>query len=147
MAGATEHNVKKSEDNQSPKELIKDFCGYTTTHGIGRLAEARTLFSRFIWTIFILGAFTMFIFQTHGLFTLWLSRPVATVVKVKHNAVSISWYYYSIPFNWRNLFWLFPFCLVCLFVCSVRYFTLIFYTMVCLKKIIKLINRLVWLLH
>lgn len=86
MAGATEQNVKKSEDNQSPKELIKDFCGYTTTHGVGRLAEARTLFSRFIWTIFILGAFTMFIFQTHGLFTLWLSRPVATVVKVKHNA-------------------------------------------------------------
>ncbi|XP_022797297.1 degenerin deg-1-like [Stylophora pistillata] len=90
MAAATEYNVKKvGEDNQSPKELVKNFCGYTTTHGVGRLAEAKTLFSRFIWTVFILGAFAMFIFQTHGLFTLWLSRPVATVVKVKHTAHSI----------------------------------------------------------
>ena len=90
MADMDVYAVKKdSDDLQSPKELIKDFCGYTTTHGVGRLAETKTLFSRLIWTVFILGAFAMFIFQTHGLFTLYLSRPVATVVKVKHKAVSI----------------------------------------------------------
>ena len=88
MAGETSTEDKKDgEEPKTPKELVKDFCSYTTTHGVGRLAEARTLFSRSIWTIFILGAFAMFIFQTYGLFKLYLSRPVSTVVKVKHKTV------------------------------------------------------------
>ena len=89
MAGDVSYEVKKdNKEIQTPKELVKDFCSYTTTHGVGRLAEAKTLFSRSIWTVFILGAFAMFFFQTYGLFTLYLSRPVSTVVKVKHKTVS-----------------------------------------------------------
>ena len=89
MTGEVSYQVKKDiEETQTPKELVKDFCSYTTTHGVGRLAEAKTLFSRSIWTVFILGAFTMFFFQTYGLFTLYLSRPVSTVVKVRHKTVS-----------------------------------------------------------
>ena len=91
MAGEASLNEDKKdgEETKKPKELIKDFCSYTTTHGIGRLAEAKTLFSRSIWTVFIIGAFAMFIFQTYGLFKLYLSRPVSTVVKVKHKSVCI----------------------------------------------------------
>ena len=89
MTGDVSSEVKKDgKETQTPKELVKDFCSYTTTHGVGRLAEAKTLFSRSIWTVFILGAFAMFFFQTYGLFTLYLSRPVSTVVKVKHKTVS-----------------------------------------------------------
>ena len=89
MTGDVSSEVKKDDkETQTPKELVKDFCSYTTTHGVGRLAQAKTLFSRLIWTVFILGAFTMFFFQTYGLFTLYLSRPVSTVVKVKHKTVS-----------------------------------------------------------
>lgn len=89
MTGDVSNEVKKDDkETQTPKELVKDFCSYTTTHGVGRLAEAKTLFSRSIWTVFILGAFAMFFFQTYGLFTLYLSRPVSTVVKVKHKTVS-----------------------------------------------------------
>lgn len=89
MTGDVSNEVKKDDkETQTPKDLVKDFCSYTTTHGVGRLAEAKTLFSRSIWTVFILGAFAMFFFQTYGLFTLYLSRPVSTVVKVKHKTVS-----------------------------------------------------------
>ena len=90
MSGDVSYEVSKKDnkETQTPKELVKDFCSYTTTHGVGRLAEAKTLFSRSIWTVFILGAFAMFFFQTYGLFTLYLSRPVSTVVKVKHKTVS-----------------------------------------------------------
>lgn len=88
MAGDVSYEVKKdNKERQTPKELVKDFSSYTTTHGVGRLAEAKTLFSRSIWTVFILGAFAMFFYQTYGLFTLYLSRPVSTVVKVRHKTV------------------------------------------------------------
>ena len=90
MTGEDSNEVKKDgEEPQSPKELIKEFCSYTTTHGVGRLAEAKTLFSRSIWTVFILGAFAMFIYQTCGLFNLYLRRPVSTAVKEKYKTVSI----------------------------------------------------------
>lgn len=90
MAGDASYEQKKdSEVPQSSKELIKEFCSYTTTHGLARLAETKILFCRLTWAVFILGAFVMFIYQTHGLFTMYLSRPVSTVVKVKHKSVSI----------------------------------------------------------
>ena len=90
MAGEVSYEVKGDNDgSQSPKELIKEFCGYTTTHGLARLAEAKTLFSRLIWTVFILGASAMFIYQTCGLFSLYLRRPVSTIVKEKYATVGI----------------------------------------------------------
>ncbi|XP_068684972.1 amiloride-sensitive sodium channel subunit alpha-like [Montipora foliosa] len=74
---------KDSTIPRSTTEIIRDFGNYTTTHGVGRLAEAKTIFSRLIWTTFILGAFSMFIYQTRGLFQLYLSRPVSTLVQVR----------------------------------------------------------------
>ena len=88
MDGDSESQIELKGSPSKTKHLIKDFCNYTTTHGVGRLAEAKTIFSRFIWSIFILGSLSMFIYQTSGLFGLYLSRPISTVVKVKHKTVS-----------------------------------------------------------
>ena len=88
--GRSDELPKDNKMSPSTKDLIKEFCNYTTTHGIGRLAETKTIFSRFIWTVFIFGAFAMFFYQIHGLFELFLSRPVSTIVKVKHKTVSHS---------------------------------------------------------
>ena len=88
MDGDSESQNELKGSPSKTKHLIKDFCNYTTTHGVGRLAEAKTIFSRFIWSIFILGSLSMFIYQTSGLFGLYLSRPISTVVKVKHKTVS-----------------------------------------------------------
>ncbi|KAK2573765.1 hypothetical protein P5673_001455 [Acropora cervicornis] len=65
MAGdGSNDSVRPSTMTHSTKELIKDFANYTTTHGVGRLSEAKTVFSRLVWSIFILCALGMFIFQT-----------------------------------------------------------------------------------
>ena len=77
-------------DEIRSKDLLKEFCSYTTTHGVGRLAEAKTRFSKFIWTCFILSAFAMFFYQVHGLFALYYSRPVSTMTSLKQATVSRS---------------------------------------------------------
>ena len=79
-----------TSDEITKKEIIKEFCSYTTTHGVGRLAEAKTRFSQFFWTCFILSAFGMFFYQVHGLFVLYYSRPVSTVTSLKQATVSRS---------------------------------------------------------
>lgn len=91
MADAAYDEQKKKP--RSTKEVIKEFCSYTTTHGVGRLAGTKTRFSRFIWIAFVLGAFAMFFYQAHGLFTLYFSRPVSTVVNIKQATVSTAWHY------------------------------------------------------
>ena len=97
MDGDSESQIELKGSPSKTKHLIKDFCNYTTTHGVGRLAEAKTIFSRFIWSIFILGSLSMFIYQTSSLFGLYLSRPISTVVKVKHETVSQN---KSVVINW-----------------------------------------------
>lgn len=88
MAGdGSNDSAKPSMMTRPTKELIKDFANYTTTHGVGRLSEAKTVFSRLVWSIFILGALGMFIHQTLGLFELFMSRPVSTLIQVKHATV------------------------------------------------------------
>ncbi|XP_029186299.2 amiloride-sensitive sodium channel subunit alpha-like [Acropora millepora] len=85
MAGdGSNDSVRPSTMTHSTKELIKDFANYTTTHGVGRLSEAKTVFSRLVWSIFILCALGMFIFQTLRLFESFMSRPVSTLIQVKH---------------------------------------------------------------
>lgn len=90
MAGATSNQLRNvSEEPRSMKDILKKFCSYTTTHGVGRLAETKSRFSRFIWAAFIVSAFAMFFYEAHGLFALYFSRPVSTVVKLRQATVSI----------------------------------------------------------
>ena len=77
-------------DEIRTKNIIKEFCNYTTAHGFGRLAKAKTRFSQFLWTCFILSAFTMFFYQVHGLFVLYYSRPVSIMTSLKQATVSRS---------------------------------------------------------
>ena len=88
MAGdGSNDSTRPSTMTHSTKVLIKDFANYTTTHGVGRLSEAKTVVSRLVWSIFILGALGMFIFQTFRLFESFMSRPVSTLIQVKHATV------------------------------------------------------------
>ena len=68
--------------------LTNSVCGYTTAHGLGRLAESQGVFRRATWSLFCFGALTMFVIQIYNLFLIYLSRPVATVVNVHHESVS-----------------------------------------------------------
>lgn len=84
----------KETDNKKPsvKEVISTFCGYTTAHGLGRLADGGGIFRRVSWSLFCVGALVMFIVQTYNLFVIYLSRPVTTVVNVQHESVSSTYF-------------------------------------------------------
>ena len=70
------------------RELLADFCGYTTAHGLGRLSQSNNTFTRLVWTMFCLGTSTVFVLQVYNLFVIYWSKPVSTVVKVEHESVS-----------------------------------------------------------
>ena len=80
--------ISASEEPPSTKKILMEFCGYTTTHGVGRLAEAKTCVSRLIWALLIFGAFAIFVFETHALFEVYFSRPVSTVMNLRQATVS-----------------------------------------------------------
>ena len=80
-------NVKTK--SPSTRELLSEFCGYTTAHGLGRLSQSNNNLTRFVWSLFCIGAFTVFIMEVYSLLGLYLSRPVTTVVKVEHESVSV----------------------------------------------------------
>ena len=95
-------DMEKNDDNRSVsgrtvtkqkpasiRRLLEKFCGYTTAHGLGRLSESKNIISRLAWSLFCIGALTMFVLQVYNLFLIYLSRPVSTVVKVEHDSVSM----------------------------------------------------------
>ena len=83
-------NTHVRENPTSVRKLLGDFCGYTTAHGLGRLSESKNIFSRLAWSLFCIGASTMFVLQVYNLLLIYLSRPVSTLFKVEHERVGIS---------------------------------------------------------
>lgn len=67
----SENSISNEKDiktkKPSVKEVISNFCGYTTAHGLGRLADGGGIFRRVSWTLFCVGAMVMFIVQTKNL--------------------------------------------------------------------------------
>lgn len=91
MAKLAAENVNQkgvASKKPSVKEVVSTFCGYTTAHGLGRLADGGGIFRRITWSLFCIGALTMFVVQTYNLFAIYLRRPVSTVVNVQHDSVS-----------------------------------------------------------
>ena len=82
-------NTLVRENPSSVRRLLGEFCGYTTAHGLGRLSESKNIISRLTWSLFCIGASTMFVLQVYNLLLIYLSRPVSTVVKVEHESVGI----------------------------------------------------------
>ena len=81
---------EKKADNSSFKKLVLNFMGYTTAHGIGRLAASQTIFWKIFWSLVCIGASGMFIYQATGLFKQYLSKPVATSVSVTFEKVRLN---------------------------------------------------------
>lgn len=88
LAAETHDDKAIASKKPSIKEVISNFCGYTTAHGLGRLADGGGVFRRITWSLFCIGALVMFVVQTYNLFVIYLSRPVSTVVTVQHDSVS-----------------------------------------------------------
>lgn len=71
-----------NENSKSFKSLLRDFSGYTSVNGVGRLAESKTILWRIFWSLVCLGALGMFIYQAIGLFELYSSRPISISLSV-----------------------------------------------------------------
>ena len=82
---------KEKKDSKSFKKLIYNFMGYTSAHGVGRLAESKTVFWKIFWSLVCMGAFGMFIYQGIGLLEQFISKPVSTTVSITFEKVT---YYY-----------------------------------------------------
>jgi hypothetical protein len=78
---------QEKRESKSFKKLVHNFMGYTSAHGIGRLAESKTIFWKIVWSLVCMGAFSMFIYQFIGLFQQFLSKPVSTSVSVTFEKV------------------------------------------------------------
>ena len=89
MAAEADNKKPLATKKPSIKKVISEFCGYTTAHGLGRLADGAGIFRRVAWSLFCIGALVMFVLQTYNLFVIYLRRPVSTVVNVQHESVSI----------------------------------------------------------
>ncbi|XP_028411245.1 degenerin deg-1-like isoform X2 [Dendronephthya gigantea] len=72
----------KKKESKSFKKLVHNFMGYTSAHGIGRLADAKNLFWKIFWSLVCMGALSMFLYQFIGLFKQFVSKPVTTSVSI-----------------------------------------------------------------
>lgn len=81
-------NTDKGDDG-STNEKLKDFCGYTTAHGFGRLVESKSYVRKVFWVMACLGAFSMFTCQVIWLAQDYISKPVETYITMKHVRVRV----------------------------------------------------------
>ena len=79
--------AQNGDEKENIPKLIRSFLGYTTAHGFSRLEGSKGVFWKVFWALVCLGSFGMFTFQVHGLFELYLSRPVSTNVRITFETV------------------------------------------------------------
>lgn len=104
------------QDDETTKQLmwmnVKDFLGYTTAHGCGRLIAAKKIWFRVFWIVLCVGAHVAFWYQTYVLMVDYAQKPISTRISMEHAEVwslnptitidSLS------PFIHPNIHWLIP---------------------------------------
>ena len=70
------------------KHKVFEFCGHTTAHGYGRVADAGESRARkWFWLLACSGAFVAFSVQLYFITEQYLSRPLKTRIKIMHDKV------------------------------------------------------------
>ena len=67
--------------------LIKDFCDYTSAHGLGRIMAARHWTRAGFWILLLMAAVMIMALQVHTLFKKYQRRPLTTLVTVETSTV------------------------------------------------------------
>ena len=81
----TEVHGRESTNTLWP--LVKDFCDYTSAHGLGRIMAATHWTRTVFWTMLLLGATTIMTVQVHTLFQKYQRRPLTTLVTIETSTV------------------------------------------------------------
>uniref|UniRef100_A0A1I8H573 alanine--tRNA ligase n=1 Tax=Macrostomum lignano TaxID=282301 RepID=A0A1I8H573_9PLAT len=79
--------------SERPRSAVRQFCGYTTAHGLGRFSEQSTFFGRLIWVSFLLGTYGGFVYHLYTLFDRFAQAPVLTTMTVS-----------SLPFQFPDVY-------------------------------------------
>jgi len=78
-------------DQESTSEtytaLIKDFCGYTSAHGLERIMSAKQWIRKAFWSLLFIAAITVLGIQVHTLYNKYQRRPLVTLVTLESNTV------------------------------------------------------------
>ena len=86
-----EQNNEKGDQESSSCEtytaVIKDFCGYTSAHGLERIMSAKQWTRKAFWSLLFIAAITFLGIQVHTLYNKYQSRPLVTLVTLESNTV------------------------------------------------------------
>ena len=85
--------VHGRESSNTLWSLVKNFCDYTSAHGLGRIMAATHWTRTVFWTMLLLGATTIMTVQVHTLFQKYQRRPLTTLVTVETSKV---WFEFSL---------------------------------------------------
>ena len=85
------HDESEIEHKRNAKNmfcsLIKDFCDYTSAHGLGRIMAATHWVRKVLWIMLLLVAMTIMTIQVNVLYQKYQSRPLTTLVTVETASV------------------------------------------------------------
>lgn len=81
------HDESEIEHERNAKNmfcsLIKEFCDYTSAHGLGRIMAATHWVRKVLWIMLLLVAMTIMTIQVNVLYQKYQSRPLTTLVTVE----------------------------------------------------------------
>ncbi|KAK3722859.1 hypothetical protein QZH41_020444, partial [Actinostola sp. cb2023] len=78
--------AKKNNRCYSLLQMLRDFCGYTTFGGLGRVVGTKFIVFKVLWLLLFLAAVSMAIYQLIPLFWKYQSRPVSTRISLRYNS-------------------------------------------------------------
>ncbi|KAL9986114.1 hypothetical protein ACROYT_G000194 [Oculina patagonica] len=79
----SQDGIQKHDKATKLWSLIKDFCDYTSAHGLGRIMAATHWTRAAFWTLLLLAAVMIMTLQVHTLFRKYQRRPLTTLVTVE----------------------------------------------------------------
>ena len=79
----------ENEDAQTWSSLTKDFCGYTSAHGLERIMSSKEWIRKAFWSLLFIGAVVVLGIQVHALFEKYQRRPLNTLITLKSDTVSL----------------------------------------------------------
>ncbi|XP_028518100.1 acid-sensing ion channel 5-like [Exaiptasia diaphana] len=81
------HGNKRKKNHWSPLfDLLRDFCGYTSWGGLGRVVGTKFVVFKVLWVLIFLAALGISVYQLIPLFYKYRSRPINTRISLRHNA-------------------------------------------------------------
>lgn len=85
MAELEPHTKKEKQmsSNETFQSLAKDFCGYTSAHGLERVMSAKQWIRKAFWSLLFVAAITVLALQVRTLYMKYQQRPLVTLVTLQ----------------------------------------------------------------